>query len=132
MKRTNTITNHETWHICEQCGTDYDQHLHGNSCPECGFTIAKLLSTSIYPIAIFILFILIGSSCTTSRVVAHRNHSIATKVAQTKYKVRQHRNNIAQRKLQYDGCRPYRMGDWKACINYADRPHSRWPFNFLQ
>lgn len=132
MKRSINKPNHETWHFCEQCGTEYDQHLHGEVCPECGFTVAKLLSTNLYPIAIFILFILIGCSCTDSRVLVQRDHSIATKVAQTKYKVRQHRNNIAQRKLQYDGCRPDRMSDWRACINFADRPHSRWPFNFLQ
>ena len=127
-----TQYNHEIWNTCSQCGTVFDERLYGNSCPECGFTVAKILSTNLYPIAIFILFLLIGSSCTTHRNVPHRSHSFATKVAQTKYKVRQHRNNIAQRKLQYDACRPKRMSDWRACINFADRPHSRWPFNFLQ
>ena len=139
MKRSTQLQNHETYTECTKCGFIYDAHLSRKDCPRCGFTMYRVISKLIYPVAILLMFLFIGISNASAsnaknhhKPGIHRSHSIATKVAQTKYKVRQHRNNIAQRKLMYDGCRPYRMGDWKACINYADRPHSRWPFNFLQ
>ena len=111
MKRSINQPNHETWHFCEQCGIQYDQHLHGEVCPECGFTVAKLLSTNLYPIAIFILFLLIGSSCGITK----------------KYGYRHHRNTVAQKVIQYEASKPYRWGDWKACQHFAERPKGHWP-----
>lgn len=134
-----TQFNHEIYTECTKCGFIYDAHLSGKDCPRCGFTMYRVISKLIYPVAILLMFLFIGISNASAsnaknhhKPGIHRSHSIATKVAQTKYKVRQHRNNIAQRKLMYDKCKPYRMADWRACINYADRPYSRWPFNFLQ
>jgi len=106
-------------------------------------TLSALLSTHVYSIALLILFLLVGSSCSSSRPIAsnshkathsvvRRSHNLPSTVAHLQKKVRKHRNNIAQKKLQYDGCRRDRMSDWRACINFADRPHNHWPFNFMQ
>lgn len=111
MKYSTQLPNHETWHTCAQCGTAYDQHLHGTSCPECGFTIAKIIETNLYPIAIFILFILIGSSCGITKQYGYRNH----------------RNTVAQKVIQYEASKPYKWGDWKACQHFSERPKSHWP-----
>lgn len=52
--------------------------------------------------------------------------------ATTKYKVRKHRNRIAQEELQNTHSLSAHE-DWtRAFRNWHNRPKGRWPFNFLQ
>lgn len=59
-----------------------------------------------------LIFIFLMSSCMTR-----------------KYGYRQHRNHVAQQIIQYEASKPYRFGDWKACMHFSERPKSHWPFN---
>lgn len=52
--------------------------------------------------------------------------------ATAKYKVRKHRNKIAQETIQYQRSLSAHE-DWtRAFRNCHNRPKGRWPFNFLQ
>lgn len=111
MKLSTKLPNHEIYTECTKCGAIYDQRMHGNSCPECGFTFERMFSNHIFAIAILILFCLIGSSCGITKQYGYRHH----------------RNTVAQKVIQYEASKPYRMGDWKACMHFSERPKCHWP-----
>lgn len=53
------LPNREIWKECTLCGAIYDERMHGNHCPICGYTMRRLVSAIIYPlfILLFLLFI---------------------------------------------------------------------------
>jgi len=52
--------------------------------------------------------------------------------ATAKYKIRNHRNKIAQETIQYQRSLSAHE-DWtRAYRNWYNRPRGRWPFNYLQ
>lgn len=114
MKRQPINHSHEIWHVCTCCGVEFDKHLHGNACPECG-TVSKvnyLSGTIIFSAIIFwVIIALLFTSCGITK----------------KYGYRHHRNTVAQKVLQYEHCRPYRFGEWKACQHFNERPKNHWP-----
>jgi len=112
-------------------------------CQEPKLTFSRLFTNQIYPIAILILFLLIGSSCSSSRTVAcgqpkaartvvHRDHSLQSTVAHLQKKVRKQRNRIAQLTLQYENSISP-ANDWtRRSRHWWERPTGHWPFQFLQ
>lgn len=69
----------------------------------------------IYLAAILIAYLVLFSSCAT-----------------TKYKVRRHNNRLIQEVQQYQSSLPA-YKDWtRPYRNWDRRPKSKWPFNFLQ
>jgi len=112
-------------------------------CQELKLTLSSLFSSQIYSIAILILFLLIGSSCSSSKTVAYnqpkaarsvvqRDHSLPSTVAHLQKKVRKHRNRIAQLTLQYENSISP-ANDWtRRSRHWWERPTGHWPFQFLQ
>jgi uncharacterized protein YcfL len=112
-------------------------------CHEPKLTLSSLFEKHIYSIAILILFLLIGSGCSSSktvtygqpkaiRTVVHRDHSLSSTVAHLQKKVRKNHNRIAQLSIQYENCiSPAK--DWtRRYRHWWERPQGHWPFQFLQ
>ena len=117
MKQSTQLSNPEMWHECT-CGAIFDRRVHMNVCPECGlninysrkvFVFSCLFSFTVIALFIVALFALTGCGITKQ------------------YGYRHHRNNVAQKVIQYEASKPYRWGDWKACMHFSERPKSHWP-----
>jgi len=104
-------------------------------------TVSGLCSIHIYAIATLVLFLIIGSSCSSSKSVVYNQpktthavvkHDLPSTVAHLQKKVRKHRNRIAQLTLQYENCLSPAK-DWtRRSRHWWERPTGHWPFQFLQ
>lgn len=93
---------------CYNCGHESDDSV----CKQCG-TVQRFRYSGLVILAPAIIALLLLTSGCMLR----------------KYGYRQHRNMVAQKVIQYEHCKPYRFGDWKACQHFNERPKSHWPFN---
>jgi len=122
MKTNTNLQNHEIFHVCTYCHTEFDRRFHQSQCPACGHTIAEAMAKTmrsglIYPAFILIVLLLMGTSCSTTKMTYRvRNHQ--TRMLQ---EVIQSQSSISSGK---DWTRQYR--------NWDRRPHGKWPFQFIQ
>lgn len=110
------MSNHNIWVICQHCQHEFDSHLHGTVCPNCGNLkkLKQITGKIITVILIVTLIILAFTSC-----------------AANQYATRQRRNKIAQQAIQYEHCISANA-DWtRAFRNWNKRPQANRPFNFL-
>lgn len=121
------MSNHNAWHICTNCGNEFDRRLESDICPNCG-TKANTNRSDILMI-ILVIIILAISGCATQKHPVLSNIPLTEKIQK---KVRRHQNQMLQEVIQYqssissgkDCTRPYR--------NWDRRPHGKRPFQFLQ